>query len=76
MNGDVRFGSQVDKPSRAKIRHCPLLSESGHSWARRFITTGFFGLSISAVSPIRTLVVLMELLNSMHARLEAACLGV
>jgi hypothetical protein len=27
----VRFGSLADKPSKLKIRHCPLLSESGHS---------------------------------------------
>jgi hypothetical protein len=32
--GDVRFGSLADKPFRAKIHLCPLLSKSGQTLVR------------------------------------------
>jgi hypothetical protein len=33
---DVHFGSLADKPSRAEIQQCPLLSESGQMRCRSF----------------------------------------
>ena len=35
---NVRFGSLADKPSRAKIHRCPLLSESGQNLRRTELT--------------------------------------
>jgi hypothetical protein len=41
LHADVRFGSKVDKPSRAKIHLCPLWSNSGQTRARHSAKTTF-----------------------------------